>query len=68
MDTFLRYFGPTIKSFIICERPGSKNFQFIINLDLQGHLDDYLRYINASDVLGDCLNKCSCLFVCLFVL
>ena len=31
-----------------------QNFQFIINLELQGHLDDYLRYINTSDVLGDC--------------
>ena len=29
-------------------------FQFIINLELQGHLDDYLRYINTSDVLEDC--------------
>ena len=38
-----------------------------INLELQGHLDDYLRYINTSDVLGDCLNKCSCLFVCVVV-
>ena len=29
-------------------------FSVIINLELQGHLDDYLRYINTSDVLEDC--------------
>ena len=60
MDTFLRFFGPTIKSFIFCVRPGSK-FSFIINLELQGHLDDY------SDVLGDCWNNCSFVFVCVLV-